>query len=127
MKRLIVIFITLSLFVSDGFATVYYYCGTGVTWDAAASAFLYTASNCTGTPVNPNTLTSTDEIVIQAGADILIVGSVTFNGIKITIFGTVFINKPAMAGKLYMPENLATLNLEVGSNLACWNGTAEEL
>ena len=127
MKRLTLVFIILTMLVSKGFATVYYYCGTGVTWDATASAFLYTASNCTGTPVNPNTLTSTDEMVIKAGSDILIVGSVTFNGIKITIYGTVYINKPSMAGKLYMPENAATLNLEVGSNLACWNGTAEEL
>jgi hypothetical protein len=125
MKRLI--FIALILLASEGFSTVYYYCGTGTTWDVTASAFLYTASNCTGTPVNPNTLTSADEMVIQAGADIVVVGSVTFNGIKITVFGTLFINKPASAGKLTLSENTATLNLEVGSNLACWNGTAEEL
>ena len=74
MKKLILLLFVLTVFVREGFSTVYYACGTGITWDGGTD-FIYIESDCSGTPVNPNTLTSADEMVIQAGAVITIEGS----------------------------------------------------
>ena len=48
--------------------------------------------------LTPNTLTSSDEMVIQAGAVITVEGNVTLNAIKLTVYGTLFIHTPAIAG-----------------------------
>lgn len=118
MRKLVLLFFALTVFYNEGLSTVYYACGTGITWDGSTS-FVYTASDCSSVAVNPNTLTSADEMVIQAGAVITVVGIVTLNAIKLTVFGTLYIHTPAIAGKLNMPENSAIILFEVGSTLGC--------
>ena len=125
MKKLVLIFGMVILSLTQSFATVYYACGTGINWNGSTS-FVYTASNCSGGAVNPNTLTSADEMVIQAGAVITVVGNITLNAIKLTIYGTLYIHTPSVAGKLTMPNTSATLVLQSGSVLACTNDGVTE-
>ncbi len=114
----ILIFVAVTLFYNEGYSTVYYACGTGISWNGSTS-FVYTASDCSGTAVNPNTLTVADELVIQAGAVIIVTGNQTLDAIKLTVIGTLFMKSGGTPGKLTMPDNSATLVLEVGSMLGC--------
>ena len=98
-------------------ATVYYACGTGVSWDG--SAIFYAASDCSGSPVTMASIGSSDELVIQAGAVVTVYGNQTTSAIKLTVFGTLFTKKGASPGKLTLSDNAATMTLEPGSVLGC--------
>ena len=116
-KAILVFFIAV-IFYNEGYSTVYYACGTGIAWDGSTS-FVYTASDCSGTAVNPDVLTSADELVIQAGAVIMVTGNQELKAIKLTVYGTLFMKLGGTPGKLTLPENTATVVLEVGSTLGC--------
>jgi hypothetical protein len=122
MVRLFIILLFL-IFSGNAFATTYYVCGN-VTWNGSASS-LYTTANCSsGGPLTP-TLTTADEIIINLGAVVIVENIVTIDVNKLTVYGTLYIKSGSNPGKLELPSNSATVVLQTGSKLACYDGTSE--
>jgi hypothetical protein len=122
MKRIVFVFL-LTFSLTQGYATIYYACGTGNNWDGITS-FLYTTSDCSGTSYNPSDalFVDGDEIVIQPGAIVVISANLTLSDrIIITIYGKLLIQLPGGGGpgQLNLTNTSSTVVLMAGSVLAC--------
>ena len=118
--RISVLILVVFSSLQNSYATTYYACGTGITWDGSTS-FIYTSSNCTtGGPFEPSSkLVAGDVLVIQPGAKIMVVGNQSISvDITITLYGTLFMHGSAVNGKLSLTTN-STIQLETGSFIGC--------